>query len=317
MTLIENVGELLTNSANLIPPLNNPFDLDTDCPINLGIDKVRIGFNLIPPYFRDEDALQWAPGGRRASWPLTEHVDLSLYTNKVKGVQRGYITFNPARVIDPHGTTCASWDETLVMIGKCAEIAYKQFFVFKPSLADLDLYGLHLTADFAPIADMQRTLDKAKRLRVFRGSKPHGYFSADGANLESVYFNSASRGQVKFYDKSVQANLEIPTLRVEFETNRALHRTDGITKVRDVNSSVLERLFRSHVEPLIRSLNPLHRRHVDDILKEPLDTKTLIQICGREFLQRLGIYPNAGMSYKARASKFQAKYPYLKIEDIL
>ena len=317
MTLIENVEEVLTNSRNLIPSLNNPFDLDTDRPINVGIDKVRIGFQLVPPFFRDEDSLQWVIGGRRASWPITEDVELSLFTNKMKGVHRGYITFNPARIIDPHGITCASWDEALVAIGKCAEIAYKEFFNFKPGLADLDVYGLHLTADFGPIADMQRVLDRAKRLQVFRGAKPFVVFSEDGADIESVYFNSATRGHVKFYNKSAQARLKVPILRIEYETVRPLHRTDGSHKVRFVNSAVIERLFRSRLEPLVKALNPTRTQRVDEILKNPTETKTLIQICGREFLRSHNIYPPMSSAFRTNKKKFEAKYQYSEIEDIL
>jgi hypothetical protein len=317
MTLIENLDEVLTNSKNLIPSLNNPFDLDTDKPINVGIDKVRIGFNLVPPFLRDEDALQRSKGGRKATWPITEDVALSLFTNTKKGVHRGYITFNPARIVDPHGITCASWEETLVAIGKCAEIAYDQFFYFMPGLADLDVYSLHLAADFGPISDMQRVLNRALRLQVFRGSKPHCYYSADGEDIESVYFKSSTRGQVKFYDKSVQANLPVPILRIEYETERPLHRADGSHKVRYVNSAVIERLFRSRLEPIIKALNPTKRLRVDEILRDPAETKTLIQICGREFLKHHGVFPPMSSAHRTDKKKFEAKYQHSMIEDIL
>jgi hypothetical protein len=317
MTLIENIEEVLTNSRNLIAPLNSPFDTDVDRPINIGIDKIRVGFSLIPPYYRDEEALRWVRGGRIATWPITEHANLSLFTNRVKGVHRGYFTFNPSRLIDPHGITCATWDETLVAMGKCAEITYNQFFIFKPSLADLDMYGIHLAADFGPIPDMQRILNQARYLKIFKGSKPHCYFSADGSAIESVYFNSVSRGQVKFYDKSVQANLASPVLRIEYETNRTLHRADGSDKVRSLNSDVLERLFRTRLEPLVRALNPNRIQSVDKILQDPTDSKMLINICGREFLKRLNIHPPSSASYRAKKQKFELKYPHSQIEEIL
>ena len=43
MTLLENLDSVLTNSEELTPSSNNPFDIDTDTPVNVGIDKVRIG----------------------------------------------------------------------------------------------------------------------------------------------------------------------------------------------------------------------------------------------------------------------------------
>lgn len=317
MTLQENLDSVLTNSKNLIPPLNNPFDIDTDTPINVGIDKIRIGCILKKPYYRAGSDIRWNSGGGKAFWPITEQTSMSLYTNRKKGVYRGYITFNPAKIIDPCGITCTSWDETLVAIGGCAQMAYEQFFVFEPTLYDLEMYGMHLAADFPHIPDMQRVLNKAKESRAFRGIKPMGYWSADGRRLESVYFKTKSRGTLKFYDKSVEANLAIPMLRIEYETVRPLHKATGLSKVKDINESVIRDLFKSRIEPVVKAINPTRERHVDQILSNKSDAKTLIHICGIEFLNRLGIYPPLSQSIKDNRRDFDRKYFYTQIEDIL
>ncbi len=317
MTLLENLDSVLTNSKELIPSLNNPFDLDTDTPINVGIDKVRVGCILKPPYYRDKEDFQWIGKGGKAFWPVTDTEGVSLYTNVMKGVHRGYITFNPARIIDPYGITCASWAETLEAIERIARIAYEQFFVFEPTTNELDMYGLHLTADFAPIPDMQRVLNKAKEARAFRGIKPRGFWSEDGSRIESVYFTSKSRGTLKFYDKSVEANLAIPMLRVEYETVRPLHKAEGLTKVESINELIINDLFKSRIEPVIKAINPTKERHVDQILANKRDARTLIQICGREFLRGFGIFPAIGQTEKTNRREFDSRYHYSQIEDVL
>lgn len=317
MTLLENLDSVLTNSEELIPSINNPFDIDTDTPVNVGIDKVRVGCILKPPYYRDKEDFQWNWRGGKAFWPVTETEGISLFTNLMKGVYRGYITFNPARIIDPKGTTCASWAETLEVIERIARIAYKEFFVFEPTTNGLDMYGMHLAADFAPIPDMQRVLTRAKEVRAFRGIKPRGFWSEDGGRVESVYFISKSRGTLKFYDKSVESNLAIPMLRIEYETVRPLHKAEGLDKVENISESAIRDLFKSRIEPVIKAINPTMESHVDQILTNKRDSKTLIQICGREFLSRLGIYPSIGQTEKNNRRAFDDKYFYGQIEEIL
>jgi hypothetical protein len=144
-----------------------------------------------------------------------------------------------------------------------------------------------------------------------------GYWSADGRRLESVYFKTKSRGTLKFYDKSVEANLAIPMLRIEYETVRPLHKATGLSKVKDINESVIRDLFKSRIEPVVKAINPTRERHVDQILSNKSDAKTLIHICGIEFLNRLGIYPPLSQSIKDNRRDFDRKYFYTQIEDIL
>ena len=314
----ENLPSPLTNSKHLTPILNNPFDMDTDTPINVGIDKVRVGVVLKDPYLRDED--DWLPtndGGMKASWPITEETGIFAYVNSYRGVARGYITFNPSRIIDPNGTTCASWDETLVAIGGCAQIAYRELFIFEPTLYDLDMYSLHMTADFAPIPDMQRVMKKAQQLEAFRRVKPRPFLSAGGKAIESVYFQTSTQGQIKFYDKSVEANLSVPTLRIEWEIPRKFFVANGLPKVGDITDDVIQNLFETKLGPVIKALKPTEEKLVDEILANPKETKTLLHICGREFLARLNIHPKINEQFKRNKREFDKKYFYVDIEDIL
>ena len=314
----ENLPSPLTNSKHLTPILNNPFDMDTDTPINVGIDKVRVGVVLKDPYVRDEN--DWQPtndGGMKSWWPITEETGISAYVISYRGVTRGFITFNPSKIIDPHGTTCASWNETLVAIGGCAEIAYKELFNFEPTLFGLDMYSVHLTADFAPIPDMQRVLKKAQQLEVYRRVKPTTYMSAGGKRIESVYLTTRTQGKIKFYDKSVEANLSVPTLRIEQETSRKFHTAHGLSKVGDITEDVIQELFKTELGPVIKALKPTEENLVDEILANSKETKTLLHICGREFLARRQIHPKITEQFKRNKREFDKKYFYVDIEDIL
>ncbi len=314
----ENLPLPLTNSKHLTPILNNPFDMDTDTPINVGIDKVRVGVVLKDPYLRDKD--DWQPtndGGMKSWWPITEETGISAYVISYRGVTRGFITFNPSKIIDPHGTTCASWNETLVAISGCAEIAYKELFNFEPTLFGLDMYSVHLTADFAPIPDMQRVLKKAQQLEVYRRVKPPTYMSAGGKRIETVYLTTRTKGKIKFYDKSVEANLSVPTLRIEQETSRKFHTAHGLSKVGDITEDVIQELFKTELGPVIKALKPTEENLVDEILANSKETKTLLHICGREFLARRQIHPKITEQFKRNKREFDKKYFYVDIEDIL
>ena len=317
MSQDENLLSVLTNSKNFMPVLNNPFDIATDQPIQVGIDKVKVGCVLIPPFHLDYEEMTPHGDGRKASWPITDHASLSMFTHKTRGVHRGYLTFNPSRIIDPFGITCASWDETLATIGGCAQIAYEQFFVFQPNMYKLDMYRLDLAADFGPIADMQRVMHQAKTVKAFQGANPEVWFAPNGIDIETVYFKSATRGKFRIYDKTAQAGLPVNIIRVEYETTRAIYKSQGTPTVGDITNEVVQRLFKSRLEPLIRALNPLQQRSVDKIIANTADTRTLIQICGREFLSQHSIYPPAGKTYLNNKRDFQKKYPYTRIEDIL
>jgi hypothetical protein len=93
--------------------------------------------------------------------------------------------------------------------------------------------------------------------------------------------------------------------------------SQGTPTVGDITHEVVQRLFKSRLEPLIRALNPLQQRSVDEITANTADTRTLIQICGREFLSQHSIYPPAGKTYLNNKRDFLKKYPYTRIEDIL
>jgi hypothetical protein len=317
MSQDENLLSVLTNSKNLIPVLNNPFDIATDKPFHVGIDKVRVGFVLRPPFYRDLEAMQPYKKGLIAHWPMSEHAQFTLFTNTFKGVRRGFITFNPSRIIDPFGITCASWKDTQIATEMCAKIAYNEFFSFDLDINKLDIYRLDLTADFGPIADMQRVMHQAKTVKAFQGANPEVWFAPNGIDIETVYFKSATRGKFRIYDKTAQAGLPSPVLRVEYETTRKLHMAEGTPKVGDMTNEIVQRLFKSRLEPLIRALNPLLQRSVDKIIANTPDARTLIQICGREFLSQHSIYPPAGKTYLNNKRDFQKKYPYTRIEDIL
>jgi hypothetical protein len=87
--------------------------------------------------------------------------------------------------------------------------------------------------------------------------------------------------------------------------------------VRDITDETIQRLFRTRLEPVIRALNPTRERFVDQIIANRTDLKRLIQICGIEFLNRLGIYPPLSQSIKDNRRDFDKKYFYTQIEDIL
>ena len=314
----ENLPSPLTNSKHLIPILNNPFDMDTDTPINVGIDKVRVGCILKPPYYRAEEDWQPTKEGNMKTWyPITEETGFSAYMNSHRGVVRGYITFNPSRIIDPHGTTCASWDETLIAIQGVVQIAYNHVFNCKTILDELDVYSLHLAADFAPVPDMQRVLKKAQQLEVYRRVKPTTYMSAGGKRIETVYLTTRTKGKIKFYDKSVEANLSVSTLRIEQETTRKFHTAHGLSKVGDITDDVIQELFKTELGPVIKALKPTEENLVDEILANTKETRTLLHICGREFLARRQIHPKITEQFKRNKREFDKKYPYVDIEDIL
>lgn len=317
MSQDENLLPVLNNIENSIPVFNNPFDIATDRPIHVGIDKVKVGCVLIPPFHLDYEEMTPYRDGRKATWPVTEHANLSLFTNKINGVHRGYLTFNPSRIVHPFSIRTASWDETLYAIGECARIAYEQFFVFQPNMNKLDMYRLDLAADFGPITDMQRVMHQAKTVKAFQGANPEVWFAPNGIDIETVYFKSATRGKFRIYDKTAQAGLPVNIIRVEYETTRAIYKSQGTPTVGDITHEVVQRLFKSRLEPLIRALNPLQQRSVDEITANTADTRTLIQICGREFLSQHSIYPPAGKTYLNNKRDFQKKYPYTRIEDIL
>ena len=313
----DSVVSVLTNSRNLIPELNNPFDVGTDTPINVGIDKIRVGIVLDEPYFRDKEDFTPQRGGLMATWPITENASLNLFANKKRGVWRGYFTFNPARLFDPDGITLASWEETLVAIGHSAQLAYNQFFCFRQGIDHLDVYGMHLAADFGPIQSIEGVLRRSATLRAFRGVKPKAWFALDGKNLETVEFKSKASGTVTFYDKSRESNLALPVLRAELKTVRKVHTDLNLTTVGQVTSDAIQMLFRTRLERLIQTLSPLKSHSVDEILAQPQDCRTLVGMCGYEYLAQHGYFPPKAATFKRQESSFADRYPHSSLEELL
>lgn len=313
----DSVVSVLTNSRNLIPELINPFDVGTDTPINVGIDKIRVGMVLDAPFLRDREDFTPQRGGLMATWPITENASLNFFANRKRGVWRGYFTFNPARLIDPDGITLASWEETLVAIGRSAQLAYEHFFCFRPGIDHLDVYGMHLAADFGPIQSMEGVLRRCATLRAFRGVKPKAWFTLDGRNLETVEFKSKASGTVTFYDKSRESNLALPVLRAELKTVRNIHTKLNLTTVGQVTSDAVQRLFRTRLEKLIQTLNPLRAHRADEILAQPQDRRTLISMCGYEYLAQHGYFPPKSATFKRLESSFADQYPHSVLEELM
>jgi len=315
MTTVENISSVLTNSAHLLPKLINPFTDGTDIPINLGIDKIQVGFVLDRPWYRDREDFISDGRGLKAQWPITEDVTLSVYSSFRKGVTRGFLTYNPSRLIDPHGITCANWEETAHSLERVASLAFDHFFHFSEPLENFDIYSFHLTADFGPISDMERVMRAATKLKPFRGVKPRTYLGHGGEATETVYFKSKRMGQIRIYDKAKQAGLSRPVLRIEFETSRKFHLDDGTHKVGLISTETLDRLFRSRLEPIIQALKPMERYRVDEILADDCDRRTLIELCGRSYMAERHVYPPASQSFQRRLRGFFKKYPYESVED--
>jgi hypothetical protein len=106
-------------------------------------------------------------------------------------------------------------------------------------------------------------------------------------------------------------------LRIEYETVRPLHKAEGLEKVEDINKSVIDGLFKSRIEPVVKAISPTRERYVDQILADKRDARTLIQICGREFLGGFGVFPAIGQTEKYNRREFEDKYFYGQIDEIL
>jgi hypothetical protein len=110
---------------------------------------------------------------------------------------------------------------------------------------------------------MQRVMHQAKTVKAFQGANPEVWFAPNGIDIETVYFKSATRGKFRIYDKTAQAGLPVNIIRVEYETTRAIYKSQGTPTVGDITHEVVQRLFKSRLEPLIRALNPLQQRSVE------------------------------------------------------
>lgn len=118
--------------------------------------------------------------------------------------------------------------------------------------ADIRVSRIDLTQDFCPVKDMQTVLGIASRVKV--PYRPTETRATNGA-LETVYIGKArTRGYLTVYDKSAEAGLSDPTLRVEVRLRPEDLKAHGIDRIGALTEEALGIAYRATVEPLAISL---------------------------------------------------------------
>jgi len=224
----------------------------------IGVDKLALG---MCPWGKKEEAIyEWdtkrllnhhSPGfeftktfiamsGHKVFVYLKENAtDSSLYMK---------ISFNPSE-----NRRLVSIDDSV----KIAESIIKETesLVFLPKgIGEVRIQTLHLTADFFPVndlADVLRTIETAKPKKGWQHSTHRSSGKYGGV---SVTHKTKTAGAIIAYDKSAQAGLSQPTLRIEAKVSKKARNKYGLIALSDLTEPRSRDAFVDLVSPFVNVL---------------------------------------------------------------
>jgi hypothetical protein len=295
------------------------------CPdINIGIDKMKVVFPVIGPKLPLD---QWdSKSIRKMKYGASEtahiHVPTDLHgecsigynCHPVKG-RIGWVEFNPSKMMHSDGHL-ADIGEAYECLDHVLTIAtgYLNFYVEAESVS---FHRLDVTVDLSPVIDLQRALYLARSARPYLRGKPELTLNQKTLELETVMFKTKRTGTVLFYDKSAEAGLDEPTLRIEVQVSRRELMKKGPRHLGEFSLDLLRPLFLDRVATFATLCMGTPKAQTDQILQNKNDTKHLVLVAGRELLGANGLeIPKTGHFVKLDR-KFKKNYPYNTVCDLL
>jgi hypothetical protein len=241
-------------------PLTNDeiSDLLRHRQVLIGIDK--LAFGMYPWSIRPEAEYEWdtkkflnnhRPGHEytRTFISVTGHkVFVYLKTNADGSPPFMKVSFNPSEgshlvsVADSLEIARAIIDETETLVVHAGDIN------------DSTIQTVHITADFAPIADLQYALRTTEAARPKKGWQPIVRRSTGHRGGVSVTHKTKSAGEVMAYDKSAEAGLPEPTLRIEAKVFKKARSKYGLNQLRDLTDERAQDTFLDLIEPFTAAL---------------------------------------------------------------
>jgi len=295
------------------------------CPdINIGIDKMKVVFPVSSPRL---PLNQWdSKSIRKMKYGASEtahiYVPTDLHSecsigynwNPVKG-RIGWVEFNPSKVMNSDGHL-ADIGEAYECLDHVLNIA-TGYLNFHIDAEDVSFHRLDVTVDLGPVIDLQRALYLARSARPYLRGKPELTLNQKTLEVETVMFKTRRTGTVLFYDKSAEAGLDEPTLRVEVQVLRRELMKKGPRNLGEFSLDLLRPLFLDRVATFATLCMGTPKAQTDQILQNKRDRNHLVSVAGRELLGTNGLEIPKTDHFVKVDRKFKKNYPYNSVCDLL
>jgi hypothetical protein len=224
----------------------------------IGIDK--LAFGMYPWSIRPEAEYEWdtkkvlnnhRPGYEytRTFISVTGHkVFVYLKTNADDSPPFMKVSFNPSE-----GSHLVSVTDSLEIARAIVEET-ETLVVHAADINDSTIQMVHITADFAPVADLQGALRAVEVARAKKGWQPNVHRSIGYRGGVSVTHKTKTAGEVMAYNKSAQAGLPEPTLRIEAKVFKKARSKYGLNQLRDLTKERAQDTFLDLIEPFTTAL---------------------------------------------------------------
>jgi hypothetical protein len=295
------------------------------CPnINIGIDKMKVVFPVIGPRLPlnqwDSKSIRKMQNGASETAhiyvPTGLHGQCSIgyHWHPMRG-RIGWVEFNPSKVMH-HDGHLADISETYECLDHVLNIA-TGYLNFSIEAEDVSFHRLDVTVDLSPVIDLQRALYLARSARPYLRSKPQLTLHQKSLEVETVIFKTRRTGTVLFYDKSEEAGLDEPTLRVEVQVLRKELMKKGPRNLGEFSLDLLRPLFLDRVATFATLCMGMPKAQTDQILQSKSDTNHLVLVAGRELLGTNGLEIPKTDHFIKVDRKFKKNYPYNSVCDLL
>lgn len=208
-----------------------------------------------------------------------------------------YVWFNPTTCLyGPKSASIARLDDALYVTGEVLD-AVMHWITPACSNEEMLLSRVDATLDVVHVSDVQRLL-RLVRDAPGRGKAAKTEYAAGGL-IQTVTKRAKTTGGYCVYNKGLQTGTDQNLVRFEVTARR--RRLAQISpRLGDLTDESLRRIALNTLNPVLDYLTLTPTSPLDDILTDPTETKSLLEMLGIGLLQCLGHYPKVTTYMKTK-----------------
>jgi hypothetical protein len=153
-------------------------------------------------------------------------------------------------------------------------------------VADARIGRVDVAADFAPIEEMDAVFCALNMAAPKKHWTTQAIASTGTRGGATVKHSTKTAGEITAYDKSAQARLSVPTLRIEAKVFKTARKKLGLQYVRDLNDRSVRQAFDTLVEPFVAAL--VHRP-LAAVAPQGVRHRKVVEAIGELRLRELGL----------------------------
>ncbi len=285
--------------------------------LQLGIDKLVL--QTFPWALQPGTEWEWdqtstqnnhRPGIRRTKTHIatTGHkVHMWLSEPADDGPLRLKLSFNPSEK-----RSLVSLNDTLAITLQILEET-EDLVELTGTPGDIRILEIHITADCAPVDNLPATLAALESSEPKKGWISSVTTGRSKRSGKTIKHSTKTAGEIVAYDKSAEAGLNEPTLRIEAKVSNKARAKYGLTEIRDLTEASIQHAFNDLTSPFREAL-------INQPDRTPLATlppRAIAEAVGAMWCKENHIHLPFCRSANSRHRKLYKQFGITRTDDLL